>query len=100
MLVQPTVPTAIGASERIATRRLLHEVGRAFRLLPVIVFLVALTLLASSSLGSGAQAHAGRSYIDFLHVLVQAAVVSLASCFVSVAAYGFCRYLLDRSPGL
>ena len=91
MLVQPTVPTAIGTSERLATRRHLHEAGRVFRLLPVIVFLVALMLLAGA---------VGHSYIDFLHVLLQAVVVSIASCFVSVAAYGFCRYLLDRPAGL
>jgi hypothetical protein len=96
MLIQPTIPTAIGASERLASRHRLHDAVRVFRLLPVIVFLVVLTLLASTS----APAPTGHSYMNFLHVAVQAAVVSLASCVVSVAAYGFCRYLLDRPTGL
>ena len=89
MLMQPIVPTALGAQ-----RRRLREASRVFRLLPLMVFLAALIVLASAG------APVGRSYIDFLHVLVQAAAVSLASCFVSVAAYGFYRYLLDRSTGL
>jgi hypothetical protein len=96
MLIQPTIPTSIGVSERLAARHRLHDAVRVFRLLPVIVFLGALMLLASTSV----PAHPGHSYIDFLPVVVQAAVVSLASCVVSVAAYGFCRYLLDRPTGL
>jgi hypothetical protein len=48
-------------------------------------------LLASST---------GDSYALFLTVLLQSIATSLASSFVSIAAYGFYRYLIERSLGL
>jgi hypothetical protein len=69
----------------------LYNARRFFSLVPLLVFL--LTLMLFSSL-------AGHSYADFLHVLLQSITVSLASVFVSIAGYGFYRYLTERSPGL
>jgi hypothetical protein len=69
----------------------LHSARRIFSLVPVMVFLVTVMLLARP---------AEHSYVEFSHVLFQAVAASLASCFVSIAAYGFYRYLLDRSSGL
>jgi TRAP-type C4-dicarboxylate transport system permease small subunit len=40
------------------------------------------------------------SFYGFSHALLRVVAVSLASAIVCIAAYGFYRYLLDRSPGL
>jgi hypothetical protein len=69
----------------------LHTARRVFWLLPVLVFLLTLILLA---------APVEHSYTGFLTVLLQSIATSLASSFVSIAAYGFYRYLLERSLGL
>ena len=69
----------------------LRQARRFFTLVPVLVFLLTLTLFASIS----SYSHAG-----FLHVLLPAITTSLASVFVSIAGYGFYRYLTERSPGL
>jgi hypothetical protein len=69
----------------------LHTARRIFSLLPIVVFLLTLILLASS---------VEPSFAAFLSALLQSIATSLASSFVSIAAYGFYRYLLDRSLGL
>jgi hypothetical protein len=68
-----------------------HNARRVLRLLPVLVFLLTLMVLAGP---------AGHSSVEFMHALLQSAAASLASCFVSVAAFGFYSYLMDRSSGL
>jgi hypothetical protein len=77
-----------------STRRFedrLHTARRAFGLIPVIVFLVALSFFMSV---------APPSFYGFSHALLRVVAVSLASSIVCIAANGFYRYLLDRSPGL
>lgn len=69
----------------------LHTARRVFSLLPILVFLLTLMLLSTS---------VEQSYSEFLTVLLQSIATSLASSFVSIAAYGFYRYLVDRSLGL
>ena len=69
----------------------LHTARRMFSFLPVLVFLLTLMLLAAPT---------GHSYPYFLQVVLQSVAVSLASCFVSIAAYGIYRYLSDHSVGL
>jgi hypothetical protein len=77
--------TSTGVQSRLNTAR------RIFSLLPFVVFVLTIMLLASAE---------QTTYAGILHVVLQAAATSLASSFVSIAAYGFYRYLLERSPGL
>lgn len=74
-----------------AQDRRLYTARRVFSLLPFLVFVLTLMLLSSVT---------GYSYENTLHILLQSIATSLASSFVSIAAYGFYRYLIDRSPGL
>ena len=69
----------------------LHTARRVFRLVPIIIFLFVLILLATP---------VEHSPVQFMQLLLHAVVASLASSFVCIAAYGFYRYLLERSPGL
>lgn len=69
----------------------LYTARRVFSLLPVVVFVLTLMLLTSYSSDSSQ---------NILHVVLQSIATSLASSFVSIAAYGFYRYLIERSPGL
>jgi hypothetical protein len=69
----------------------LYTARRVFGIVPFVVFVLTLMLL------SGA---AGNTYENILHALLQSIATSLASSFVSIAAYGFYRYLIERSPGL
>jgi hypothetical protein len=77
--------TSLGVQNRLNIAR------RIFSLLPFIVFVLTIMLLAS---------YEQTPYAGILHVVLQAAATSLASSFVSIAAYGFYRYLIERSPGL
>jgi hypothetical protein len=72
-------------------RRRLRDARHFFSLVPVLIFLASLVLFGAIE---------NRSYAGFLHILLQAIAVSLASVFISIAAYGFYRYLTERSPGL
>ena len=72
-------------------QRRLRDARRFFSLVPLVVFLGALLLFGTLE---------ERSYTGFLHIMLQAIAVSLASVFVSIAVYGFYRYLTERSPGL
>jgi hypothetical protein len=71
--------------------RRLRDARRFFSLVPLVVFLGSLLLFGTLD---------GHSYVRFLHIMLQAIAVSLASVFISIAAYGFYRYLNERSPGL
>lgn len=77
--------TSHGLQNRLNTAR------RVFSLLPFLVFVLTLMLLASAS---------DSTYANIIHIFLQSTATSLASSFVSIAAYGFYRYLLERSPGL
>ena len=69
----------------------LHNARRVFSLVPLFIFLVSLMVFSSTS---------GQSYLQFIHVVLQSIALALASSFVSVGAYGFYKYLVERSPGL
>lgn len=64
---------------------------RVFTLVPAVVFLLTLILSAAS---------ADPATLQFMQMFLRSLVASLASSFVCVAAYGFYRYLLQRSTGL
>ncbi len=71
----------------------LHNARRFFSLLPLLVFLLTLMLFS-------VERHAYHSHAEFLHVLLECVAVAMTSVLVSIAAYGFYRYLTERSPGL
>ena len=68
----------------------LKTARRFFSLIPIATFLIMLILLASAS--SSAE--------EFGHAVLRSFLVALVSALVCVAAYGFYRYLQERSPGL
>ena len=68
----------------------LKTARRFFALIPLVTFIVMLVLFSL-----GAQSAAG-----FAQAVLRALVVALATGLVSVGAYGFYRYLQERSPGL
>ena len=70
----------------------LRNARRFFSLVPLMVFFMALLVLSSADKHSNAA--------GFLHLVLQSAIVALASSLISIAAYGLYRYLVDRSPGL
>jgi hypothetical protein len=69
----------------------LHNARRFFSLVPLLVFLLTLMLFSSSD---------RRSYMDLIYVLLHSLAATMASVLISIAAYGFYRYLTERSPGL
>ena len=69
----------------------LRTARRVFGLVPIAVFLLTLVIFA---------APVAPSAVQFLHLLLRSVVTSLATSFVCIAAYGFYRYLIERSPGL
>ncbi len=69
----------------------LHTARRILGLVPVVVFLLTLTLFA--------QAYAQSPY-GFAQLLMRVTAVSMATSIVCVAMYGFYRYHLDHSHGL
>ena len=89
MMLQSAVPA--WQTRNKSHHRSHYNARRILRFLPVLVFLLTLMVLA---------APAGHSAADFVHAILQSAAAALASCFVSIAAFGFYRYMLDRSPGL
>ena len=64
---------------------------QAFTLVPLVVFLTTLILFATPT---------EPSLHQFTQMLLRALVAALASAFVCIGAYGFYRYLIERSPGL
>ena len=65
---------------------------RIFTLIPVLVF-VAMFLLFATQQGIA-------TIPTFVQALLRATVIALAAALVCVGAYGFYRYLHERSPGL
>ena len=68
----------------------LRTARRFFSLIPLVTFLVMLILLSS-----GAESAAG-----FGQAVLRSLVSALVTALVCVGAYGFYRYLQERSPGL
>ena len=72
---------------------------RVFGLVPVLVFLLTFILFAQQF---NSPAHAGvpLSFYLFLDILLRSLAASLTSGVLCIGAYGFYRYLIERSPGL
>jgi hypothetical protein len=68
----------------------LRTARRFFGLIPVFTFVLMLVLLATGGAGEAGVAQ----------VILRALVVALVTALVCVGAYGFYRYLQERSPGL
>ena len=73
-------------------RAKLRVARRVFSLIPILVFIGMFLLLASLH-GIGTMA-------ELAQTLMRALVIALSASFVCFAAYGFYRYLNERSPGL
>ncbi|MBF6612044.1 MAG: hypothetical protein IVW55_02850 [Chloroflexi bacterium] len=69
----------------------LHTARRIFSLIPIVVFFLSLMIFAQPI---------GDAPFLFVQMLLRGIVTALASSFVCMAAYGFYRYLIERSPGL
>lgn len=69
----------------------LNTARRIFGLIPVVVFVFSLMLFAQP---------VGESPYQFAQILLHVVAASLTAGFICAAAYGFYRYLLERSPGL
>lgn len=65
---------------------------RVFSAIPVLVF-AGMFLLFATLQGIGSAA-------ELAQMLMRSLVVALATALVCVAAYGFYKYLNERSPGL
>ncbi len=70
----------------------LRVARRVFRIIPLFVF-VAMFLLFATQYGLTSTA-------ALIQALLRALLIALAVAFVCIAAYGFYRYLHERSPGL
>jgi hypothetical protein len=82
-----------GSSSRLKTAR------RVFGLVPVLVFLLIFILLAQQ-FASPDLAGASPTFYLFLDILLRSLAASLTSGVLCIGAYGFYRYLIERSPGL
>lgn len=71
----------------------LHIARRVFGLVPFVVLLLALILFA----GPVGQSPSPYGFAQFI---LRVVATTLTSCLVCLAAYGFYRYLQDRSYGL
>ena len=69
----------------------MYTARRAFGIVPVLVFLMALMLFVGTGVSSVS---------DFAQVLLRAVAASLTSTLVCIAAYGFYGYTVDRTHGL
>ena len=63
---------------------------RFFAIIPLFTFIIMLVLLVSGT----------QSAMGFGQVVLRALVVALVTALVCIGAYGFYRYLQERSPGL
>ena len=70
----------------------LRVARRVFILIPLLVFIGMFLLLATLH-GIGTTA-------ELVQTLMRSLVIALSVSFVCFAAYGFYRYLHERSPGL
>lgn len=86
-------PSAGGAISYSSKRQAkLRVARRVFRLIPVLIF-VAMFLLFATQQGIA-------TIPTFLQALLRALLIALSAAVVCVAAYGFYKYLHERSPGL
>jgi ABC-type Fe3+ transport system permease subunit len=77
----------------------LKTARRVFGLIPVLVFLLTFIMFAQQ-LNSPTQAGATPTFYTFLDILLRSLAASLTSAVVCIGAFGFYRYLIERSPGL
>jgi hypothetical protein len=70
-----------------------------FGLVPVLVFLLTFILFAQQ-FASPARAGESPNFYLFLDILLRCLAASLTSGVLCIGAYGFYRYLIERSPGL
>jgi ABC-type Fe3+ transport system permease subunit len=82
-----------GTYSRLRTAR------RVFGLVPVLVFLLTFILLAQQ-FNSPADPGTDPTFYLFLDILLRSLAASLTSGVLCIGAYGFYRYLIERSPGL
>lgn len=78
----------------------LKTARRVFGLIPVLVFLLTFILFAQQLNSPAAQSAAPPTFYNFLDILLRSLAASLTSGVVCIGAYGFYRYLVERSPGL
>jgi ABC-type Fe3+ transport system permease subunit len=71
-----------------------------FGLIPVLVFLLTFIMFAQQLNSPAAQAGATPTFYIFLDILLRSLAASLTSGVLCIGAYGFYRYLVERSPGL
>ena len=73
---------------------------RVFGLVPVLVFLLTFIILAQQFNSPAAQTGAVSTFYISLDILLRSLAASLTSGVLCIGAYGFYRYLIERSPGL
>ncbi|MDQ5824033.1 MAG: hypothetical protein M3441_07455 [Chloroflexota bacterium] len=73
---------------------------RVFGLIPVLVFLLTFITFAQQFNSPAAQAGATPTFYIFLDILLRSIAASVTSGVLCIGAYGFYRYLVERSPGL
>jgi uncharacterized PurR-regulated membrane protein YhhQ (DUF165 family) len=83
-----------GSHIRLKTAR------RVFGLVPVLVFLLTFIMFAQQVNSPAVQADTTATFYIFLDILLRSLAASLTSGLLSIGAYGFYRYLIERSPGL
>ncbi|HEY0071846.1 MAG TPA: hypothetical protein VGE04_17945 [Chloroflexia bacterium] len=83
-----------GTYSRLKTAR------RVFGLIPVLVFLLTFVLLAQQFNSPAAQTGATPTFYLFLDILLRSLAATCTSGVLCIGAYGFYRYLIERSPGL
>ncbi len=83
-----------GSYSRLRTAR------RVFGLIPVLVFLVTFILFAQQFNSPAAPTGSIPTVYIFLDILLRSLAASLTSGVLCIGAYGFYRYLVERSPGL
>ncbi|HEX8597431.1 MAG TPA: hypothetical protein VF952_02850 [Chloroflexia bacterium] len=78
----------------------LKTARRVFGLIPVLVFLLTFIMFAQQLNSPTAQAGTAPTFYIFLDILLRSLAASLTSGVLCIGAYGFYRYLVERSPGL
>ncbi len=78
----------------------LKTARRVFGLIPVLVFLLTFIMFAQQLNAAVAQTSASPTFYNFLDILLRSIAASVTSGVLCIGAYGFYRYLIERSPGL
>lgn len=78
----------------------LKTARRVFGLIPVLVFLLTFITFAQQLNSPAAQAGATPTFYIFLDILLRSIAACVTSGVLCIGAYGFYRYLVERSPGL